>query len=283
MKKIIFSSILLAAGVLFSPCQGQTPPPAMGKLTNDKDRQSYAMGMFFGQMVKRTGLDINMDLVTQGLNDTVAGNPPLLSPVEMKEILAQLQRAVAMNRQKQMALEAQTNQIQGETFLAQNRTQPGVITLPDGLQYKVITEGKGENPKPSDIVSVNYRGTFIDGTEFDSSAKTGHPAQFPVGRVIRGWTEALEKMSVGSKWELYVPSDLAYGASGRPPMIGPNQTLIFEVELLSISHPAAPTPLTSDIIRVPSQQEMKNGEKVETIKASDLQKMQQQAATNSSQ
>jgi FKBP-type peptidyl-prolyl cis-trans isomerase FklB len=279
MKQIIFSSIFLAAAALFSPCQAQTTPPAMGKLTTDEDRQSYAMGMYFGQMVKRTGLDINMDLVTQGLNDAVSGNPPLLTEAEMKGILTQLQRAVMINRQKQMALESQTNRVQGETFLAQNKTQPGVVTLPDGLQYKIITEGKGESPKASDIVSVNYRGTFIDGTEFDSSAKTGHPAQFPVGRVIRGWTEALEKMSVGSKWEVYVPSDLAYGSNGRPPMIGPNQTLVFEVELLSISHPTPPAPLTSDIIRVPSQQEMKNGEQVETIKASDLQKMQQ-SATN---
>ncbi len=281
MKKIIFSSILLAAAALFSPCQAQTSPPAMGKLTTDEDRDSYAMGMYFGQLVKRTGLNVNMDLVTQGLNDTVSGNPPLLTQAEMREILNQLQRAVMINRQKQMALESQTNQLAGAAFLAENKSKPGVIALPDGLQYKVITAGSGETPKPTDIVSVNYRGTFIDGTEFDSSTKAGHPAQFPLNRVIHGWTEALGKMSVGSKWELYVPSDLAYGPNGHPPVIGPNQTLVFEVELLSISHPTPPAPLTSDIIRVPSAQEMKNGAQVETIKASDLEKMQmQQSATN---
>jgi hypothetical protein len=156
--------------------------------------------------------------------------------------------------------------------------------LPDGLQYKIIKDGTGASPGPTDIVVVNYTGTFVDGTLFDSSERQGppsRPAQFPVNAVIPGWTKGLEMMKVGSKWDLYIPSDLAYGPPGRPPRIGPNKALIFEVELLAIrpgSPPPPPAqPLTSDIIKVPSQEEMQKGAQIETIKASDLQKMQQQS------
>lgn len=126
------------------------------------------------------------------------------------------------------------NQMQGETFLAANKTKSGVVTLPSGLQYKVITEGQGKQPTKSDTVTVNYAGTLIDGTEFDSSYKRGEPISFPVGGVIPGWTEALQLMKVGSTWELYIPAELAYGSRGAPPVIGPNQTLIFKVELLGV-------------------------------------------------
>ena len=250
----------------------------MGSLTTDKARDSYAIGMRFGDMIKNSGLDVDMNLVMQGLNDVQSGKPTLMSEMQMQTVMREVSRMATLNRQKAMASEGKTNLISGEEFLAQNKSKPGVVTLPDGLQYKILTDGSGEHPAADDVVSVNYRGTFIDGTEFGSSAREGHPVQFRTGGVIHGWTEALEKMSVGSKWEIYIPSNLAYGAVGRPPLIGPNQTLIFEVELLSISHPKPPAPLTSDIIRVPSAQEMSNGAKVETIKASDLQKMQQQAA-----
>ena len=124
--------------------------------------------------------------------------------------------------------------MQNETFLAENKTKPGVVTLPDGLQYKILVEGNGKQPKDTDTVTVNYAGTLIDGTEFDSSYKRGKPTSFPVNGVIRGWTEALKLMKVGSTWELYIPAELAYGAEGVPPVIGPNQTLIFKVELLSV-------------------------------------------------
>ncbi|MGH7979297.1 MAG: FKBP-type peptidyl-prolyl cis-trans isomerase, partial [Limisphaerales bacterium] len=181
--------------------------------------------------------------------------------------------------------EGEENQKQGEAFLAHNKTQPGVVTLPDGLQYKVIKKGTGPTPTPNDMVTVNYQGTLVNGTEFDSSFKRGRPAEFPVTGVIRGWTEALEKMQVGSEWEIYVPSTLAYGPEGHPPIIQPDETLIFKVDLLDIkSRPAPPKvqPLTSDIIKVPSAEEMKKGAKIETIKASDLQKLEEEAATNKS-
>ncbi len=129
---------------------------------------------------------------------------------------------------------ADQNQIQGEAYLAKNKTSPGVVTLPDGLQYKVIKSGEGQQPKDGDAVTVNYAGTFIDGKEFDSSYKRGEPATFPVNGVIQGWTEALKLMKAGSVWELYIPAKLAYGTRGAPPTIGPNQTLIFKVELISV-------------------------------------------------
>jgi FKBP-type peptidyl-prolyl cis-trans isomerase len=173
---------------------------------------------------------------------------------------------------------AAKNKTEGDAFLGANKNQLGVQTLPDGLQYLVITNGTGEIPTAGDTVTVNYRGTLIDGTEFDSSYKRGQPATFPVGGVIRGWTEALQKMNAGSKWKLFVPSDLAYGPQGRPG-IAPNAVLFFEVELLSVQHPnppsAANSPLTSDIIKVPSAEEMKKGAQIETIKAEDVPKLQQ--------
>jgi FKBP-type peptidyl-prolyl cis-trans isomerase FklB len=153
------------------------------------------------------------------------------------------------------------------------------------LQYKVITDGSGETPSLEDTVTVNYRGTFINGTEFDSSYTRGQPAQFPVGKVIHGWTEALMHMKVGAKWQLFIPSELAYGQAGFGSRIQPNTTLVFEVELLSVKHPvsapvAVPTPMTSDIIKVPSAEEMKNGAQIETLKPEDVQKLQSQSQTN---
>jgi FKBP-type peptidyl-prolyl cis-trans isomerase len=253
-------------------------------LNSDKARESYALGMYLGQQIKGTGLDLDQDLIERAFKDAISGNPALMSKTEMSAGMTAFTTAARANRQKVMEEEAKTNATAGAAFLEANKSKPGVVTLPDGLQYKVITDGSGEKPSPNDTVSVNYKGTLVDGTEFDSSAKTGHPAEFPVRAVIPGWTEALEKMNVGSKWQLFIPANLAYGPGGRPPVIPPNSTLVFDVELLSISHPQPPPPrqpLTSDIIRVPSAEEMKNGAKVETIKASDVQKMQQQGATNS--
>jgi FKBP-type peptidyl-prolyl cis-trans isomerase len=281
MKNSVLGLMLLAGTVLIGTCNGQTSDSSAGSssvLNSDKARESYALGMYFGQGWKKSDMDIDVDLLMRGIKESQAGGATLLTQQQMTDALNDLRKTVAMNHQKAQAEEAKKNQAEGEAFLAANKTKPGVVTLPDGLQYKVMTEGAGQTPAPTDTVSVNYRGTFVDGTEFDGSDKTGHPAQFPVGAVIHGWTEALEKMTVGSKWELYIPSDLAYGPNGRPPVIGPDKTLIFDVELLSAAPqppPAPHQPLTSDIIRVPSAEEMKNGAKVETIKASDLQKMQQ--------
>lgn len=247
-------------------------------LRTDKDRESYALGMYFGTGWKRNDVDVDLNMLMQGIKDAESGGQTLLTQPEMISALNQLRDSVRMNHEKVEAAEAASNAKEGAAFLAENRTKPGVVTLPDGLEYKVIKKGHGPSPGPDDMVTVNYRGTFVNGQEFDSSAKAGHPAEFPVRGVIPGWTEGLEKMKVGSKWDLYIPAALAYGTPGRPPAIGPNETLIFEVELLSITPRPAPPhvqPLTSDIIKVPSAEEMKKGAKIETITPAELQKMQE--------
>jgi len=285
MKKSVLSFIFFVGAALFSVCQGQTPAaPASGSsaLPDQKSRESYALGMYLGEGIKKTGVDLDLDMLLRGLKESESGGATLLTPQEMSQSMMDFRKDVQATRAKAQAEEGKKNEAAGTAFLEQNKSKPGVVTLPDGLQYKIIKEGTGQTPGPNDNVSVNYKGSLVDGTVFDSSERAGHPVEFPVRAVIPGWTEALEKMTVGSKWQLYIPSNLAYGPNGRPPVIGPNETLIFDVELLSISQPApAPPrqPLTSDIIRVPSAEEMKNGAKVETIKASDVEKMQQ-TATN---
>ncbi|HEX3627366.1 MAG TPA: FKBP-type peptidyl-prolyl cis-trans isomerase [Verrucomicrobiae bacterium] len=307
MKKASLIFTGLASAVLFTGCNknNQPTPPASGAtnsaaattngatatsantaaLTTDKERESYAVGMLYGTGLKKNGVDVDIDTTVRGLKDSQSGGPTLLTEDQMKTELTTLQHSLVANRQKAQAQEGQQNEQEGAAFLAHNKTQPGVVTLPDGLQYKVIKDGTGPTPSPSDIVTVNYKGTFVNGTEFDSSFKRGKPAEFPVAGVIPGWTEALEKMKVGSKWEIYVPSNLAYGPSGREPLVGPNETLVFEVELLDVKARPAPAqaqPLTSDIIKVPSAEDMKKGAKIETIKAQDLQKMEQAASNNPS-
>lgn len=296
MKKIVITFFALFGLALLNG-YSQPAPPALGtdaanmsapnadSFTSDLDRESYALGMAMGHGWKTHDVPLNLDMVFRGIEDEESNAPTLLNEGQMRMALQQLQQSVATAQQKAQSEEAGKNKQEGDAFLAQNKTKPGVVTLPDGLQYKVVTEGTGASPGPYDTVVVNYTGKFVDGTVFDSSERNGppsHPAEFPVRAVIPGWTEGLQKMTVGSKWELYIPSDLAYGPMGRPPAIGPNETLIFDVELLAIkpgTPPPTPQPLTSDIIKVPSAQEMKNGAKIETIKASDLSKMQQ-TATN---
>ncbi len=216
---------------------GQTPaaksPDAL-VLKTQKDKISYALGMNFGTNLGRQFVDVDPTILLQGLKDGLAGSKSLLTEEEARALLTQLQEDL----RKQQAEKAQhiggTNKAEGEAFLAANKTKEGVVTLPSGLQYKILKQGAGPKPSASDSVVCNYRGTLIDGKEFDSSYKRGQPATLPVGGVIKGWTEALQLMPVGSKWQLFLPSDLAYGERGAGTDIGPNATLIFEVELLSI-------------------------------------------------
>jgi FKBP-type peptidyl-prolyl cis-trans isomerase len=203
------------------------------KLTNQKDKVSYSIGMDIGNNLKRQSIDVDVDLLAKGVKDALAGGETLLSDEEARETLVALQkelRAKALERKK---LDAEKNKKEGEAFLAENKTKGGVVSLPSGLQYKILRSGDGSSPKGTDTVETNYRGTLIDGTEFDSSYKRGQAAVFPVNGVIAGWTEALQLMKVGDKWQLFVPPELAYGERGAGP-IGPNSTLIFDVELLSI-------------------------------------------------
>ncbi len=252
--------------------------------TDAKARISYAIGMTFGHNFQAQGVEVDNDMLLRGLKDMQSGGTTLLTQQEMHDTLAEYQNTLIAKQRKMREEAAIKNKAEGAAFLAQNKTKPGVVTLPDGLQYKIITDGNGTTPASNDVVTVNYRGTLIDGTEFDSSISRGKPAQFPVGNVIPGWTEALMHMKVGSKWEIFVPSELAYGPSGRPPRIMPDSTLIFEVELLSTEQakPSTPAPsaannppLTSDIIKVPSLEEMKKGAKIEVIKPEDAAKLQQ--------
>ena len=253
---------------------------------DEREKASYAVGVFVGNQIKRSNMDVDLNVLLSAVNDVLGGKELRLNDMQASEAI----RAYQTEARKKIA---EKNKKEGDAFLAENKKKPGVQTksvdLPDGstaeLQYKVITDGHGDIPKSNDTVSVNYKGTLLNGKEFDSSAKHGgQPSKLNVNRVIKGWTSALEMMKVGSKWELYIPSALAYGDMGNP-SIEPGSTLIFEVELVGIEPPPPPAPaaqpLTSDIIKVPSAEELKKGAKIEVIKAEDAAKAAQQAQTNS--
>jgi|SRR5438105_986638 len=192
--------------------------------------------MNLGTSLHRQSVAVDPDIVQRGLKDALAGGKTLLTEDEARAAVAEIQNDLRKKQQEQTQRAGETNKKEGEEFLTVNKNKPGVVTLPSGLQYKILTEGAGPKPSASDSVVCNYRGTLINGTEFDSSYKRGQPATFPVGGVIKGWTEALPLMPVGSKWQLFIPSQLAYGERSPSPEIGPNATLIFEVELLSIQN-----------------------------------------------
>jgi FKBP-type peptidyl-prolyl cis-trans isomerase FklB len=177
---------------------------------------------------------VDSALVAQGLKDSLAGSKTRLTEDEAKAVLTEMQNEVRKQQQEKAAQAGAANKTEGEAFLAANKAKEGVVTLPDGLQYKILKAGTGPKPAATDSVVCNYKGTLINGTEFDSSYKRGQPATFGVGQVIKGWTEALQLMPVGSKWQLFIPSSLAYGDRGAGAEIGPDATLIFEVELISI-------------------------------------------------
>lgn len=202
-------------------------------LKTQKEKFSYALGMKMGENLHKQSVPLDPAILARGLKDGLAGTKPLLTDDEAQAAIMEVQTDMRKKQQEKMQLEGAANKKEGDAFLAENKTKEGVVTLPSGLQYKILKDGTGPKPTASDTVSCNYRGTFINGKEFDSSYKTGQPVSFPVSGVIKGWTEALQLMPVGSKWQLYIPSDLAYGDSGRPG-IDPSSTLIFEVELLSI-------------------------------------------------
>jgi FKBP-type peptidyl-prolyl cis-trans isomerase FklB len=209
--------------------------PAAATLTTDKEKDSYAVGLNIGRSLKRQPVDLDAPSVLRGVKDALADTKPLLTDAEIDTALKQLQGQVQQKQDAETAKAGEANMKEGEEFLAANKTKDGVVTLSSGLQYKIVTAGTGPKPTAKDTVVCNYRGTSISGAEFDSSYKRGQPASFQVGGVIKGWTEALQLMPVGSKWQLFVPPDLAYGQRGTPGgPIGPNQTLVFDVELISI-------------------------------------------------
>jgi FKBP-type peptidyl-prolyl cis-trans isomerase FklB len=203
-------------------------------LKTQKEKFSYALGLNLGTSLHKQSVDVDPNIVAQGLKAALAGGKTLMTPEEAQAALTAVQNDLRQKQQEKMKVAGEANKKEGEAFLAANKSKEGVVTLPSGLQYKILTAGTGPKPTAADTVVCNYRGTLINGKEFDSSYKRGQPATFPVGGVIKGWTEALQLMPVGSKWQLFIPSNLAYGDRGAGGDIGPDATLIFEVELISI-------------------------------------------------
>ena len=210
--------------------------PSAAAVTTPKGKTSYAIGLSIGKNLHRDAVDVDLNILLQGIKDAMAGGKVLMTDDEVKATLMALQEGARKRQEAMMQMAAGTNKKEGEAFLSANKSKEGVLVLPSGLQYKILKEGSGPKPTASDAVVCNYRGTFLDNTEFDSSYKRGQPATFQLAQVIKGWTEALQLMPVGSKWQLFIPSELAYGQRGAGANIGPNATLIFEVELLSIEN-----------------------------------------------
>jgi len=208
--------------------------PSASGLTTQKEKFSYALGLNIGANLQKQSVPVDADLLARGVKDAMAGGTPLLTEEEARAVLTEMQMEMRKQQQAKAQQLGEANKKEGTEFLAANKAKQGIVALPSGLQYKILTAGTGPKPAATDTVTVNYRGTLINGTEFDSSYKRGQPASFPVNGVIKGWTEALQLMPVGSKWQLFIPSDLAYAERGSGANIGPNATLIFEVELLSI-------------------------------------------------
>src|SRR5439155_432938 len=226
--------VVVSASLLVLPLFGQEKSP---QLKDQRDKVSYSIGMNIGFNLSKQKVDINPDILAAGIKDSIAGKP-LLTQDQVKDVMAQFEKDMEQ-KQKQAG---EKNKADGAKFLEENKKKPGVKTTASGLQYKAEKEGTGAQPKATDMVTVNYRGTLIDGTEFDSSYKRGQPATFPLNGVIKGWTEGLQLMKQGSKYQFFVPSNLAYGERSVGPDIAANATLIFDVELLDVKPPATPAP-----------------------------------------
>ncbi len=203
-------------------------------LNSSKEKISYIIGRDMAANFQKQGLEVDPEIFLQGFKEALAGQKSQLSQDDVQSAMMELQQLMASRQNTGSGRQGEINQQEGEAFLAENKNQPGVITLPSGLQYQVLNEGSGKSPAKSDSVTTHYHGTLIDGTVFDSSYERGEPATFPVNGVIAGWTEALQKMKEGDKWRLFIPSNLAYGTRGAGGDIGPNATLIFDVELLNV-------------------------------------------------
>jgi FKBP-type peptidyl-prolyl cis-trans isomerase FklB len=220
----------LAALALVAPALADHP----NVLKDQRDKASYSIGVNIGSGIKANALDLNTDALMSGVQDGISGAKPQLTDQEREETLMAFEQEMMKKETERLKELAEKNKKEGTAFLAANKAKEGVKTLPSGLQYKVLAEGNGAQPKPTDQITVNYRGTLLDGTEFDNSYKRGEPATLQLNGVIKAWSEALPLMKTGAKWQLFVPADLAYGQKGAGRAIGPNSTLIFKVELLSI-------------------------------------------------
>lgn len=223
--------VAVAMGLAMSTAIAATDTPA---LTTDMDKLSYSIGSDLGKNFKRQGIEVNPEIMAKGIKDGMAGGTLLLTEQQMKDVLTKFQKDIMAKRTAEMTQKAEENKAKGEAFLAQNKSKQGVVALPDGLQYKIIKSGTGAKPGKEDTVTVEYTGRLISGEVFDSTEKTGKPATFKLSQVIPGWTEALQLMPEGSTWEVYVPANLAYGSRSVGGPIGPNETLIFNIHLISV-------------------------------------------------
>ena len=231
IKKIALP--LIAAGALSAGSVAVAEEGAAAKFENNDAKIGYAFGVMFGQRMRNELGNIDLDQFADGMKTALNGEPQLMSDEEIAQTLSEYQREMQQKQIAELQKQGEENKKTGEAFLSENKNKEGVVTLESGLQYKVLTEGKGPQPGASDSVTVHYTGSFINGEVFDSSVERGQPATFPVNGVIAGWTEALQLMPTGSKWQLFIPSDLAYGPNGNR-SIGPNETLLFEVELIEV-------------------------------------------------
>lgn len=223
-----------------APAPAPAPPAGLGDL---KSQASYGLGLGLGRNLKAQSIEVDAEIMARGLKDGLAGSKPLLTDEQIQQAITAFQEQVNAKRTAEMKAVGSKHKAEGAAYLAANKAKPGVVTLPSGLQYKVLQQGAGATPKADDVVVAHYRGTLIDGTEFDNSYKRGQPLNIPVNGVIAGWTEALQKMKVGSKWQLCIPSELAYGEEPREGSpIPPNAVLLFDIELLGIGKAPAPGP-----------------------------------------
>jgi FKBP-type peptidyl-prolyl cis-trans isomerase FklB len=227
MKKFIVIVLVLILSGSTAVAQKKVP-------SSKKEKVSYSIGVNIGKNMKMEGIEIDQTQMIQGLKDGLTNAKPAMSEIDMETTMKAFQQEMMNKMQAKQKVEGDKNMKEGQAFLAENKKKDGIITLPSGLQYKVITQGNGLKPTSTQTVECHYRGTLVNGKEFDSSYKRGKPTEFPVNGVIKGWTEALQLMPTGSKWQLFIPSDLAYGPNGAGQMIGPNATLIFDIELISI-------------------------------------------------
>ncbi len=222
---------MIVGALLLTSWLGAQEPPA---LKTEKDKLNYGLGVGVVRNFQRQGVDFDLELVIAGMRDTLSGKKLLMTEEELQTIMTAFQKDLIQKQTEAAKAKAEKNKKEGEPFLAENSKKQGVVTLPSGLQYQILKEGEGKKPTIDDTVICNYRGILLDGTEFDSSYKRNQPTTFALKSVIKGWSEALQLMPVGSKWQLFVPSNLAYGEASAGPQIGANATLIFDVELLSI-------------------------------------------------
>ena len=243
---ILIAAVFLVAGMAWAKdppakegpaknvAAGKSAPAKASPLKTPKERLSYGIGINVGRNIKGQGMDLDGNVFSMGVRDAIGDKTPLMTDDEIREVIVAMQLEMRMKAERAHESAGIENKSKGEAFLAANKKKEGVVTTASGLQYKVLRAGAGKPPGLSDRVSANYRGTLIDGTEFDSSYSRGQPAEFAVNQVIAGWMEALQIMKPGDKWAVYVPPDLAYGDRGAGEKIGPHATLIFEIELLEV-------------------------------------------------